>query len=247
MTSTGGRRGAFFRMENQSSVPRDGNRSASGNATLTDGRRQLGTMKSIFRFHLRTLLVATLAVACLFAYTTSRYRRMHNAHIAIGAVGEMLASTTESTPLIRELVGDDRYFQNIACVNLGPDRAGSTNVAISDQDLANLIPHMNAFSKFHALRLRNTRVTDDGLAQLARLERLQSLHLGSSIITDAGISKLKSVSTLNYLFVGCNKVTDRELEDLQSSLPHLQIQRGPEQFHWGRTKRRTRRPRKSDG
>ena len=192
-------------------------------------------MLSILKYRLRTLLVVTLVVACCFAFATNRYRKMHNANIALAAVGEMFGSRTESTPLIRELVGDDRYFKNISCVNLGPDRYGSTNVAISDQDLANLIPHMNAFSNFQMLRLYNTRVTDSGLAHLARIDKLETLHLASPDFTDAGIRELRSVTTLKRLFVACDKVTDRALEDLRFSLPDLEVERGPEQYNWSRT------------
>lgn len=187
------------------------------------------------KYRLRTLFVVTLVVAGCLAFTTNRYRRMRNANIAIAAVGEMFGSRTEGTPLMRELVGEDRYFENVATINFGPDRYGSRNLAISDQDLENLLPHISAFSNFRTLRLSNTRVTDDGIAMLQRLESLESLHLQSELVTDAGIIQLHSVTTLKYLEIGCDKVSDRALADLQAALPHLQVKRTPMQYNWART------------
>lgn len=211
-------------------------RSDIGFVVRTHRFKQWSTVRPILKYRLKTLFVATLVAACSFAYATNRYRKMHAANIAIDAVGKMRSDKTESTPLIRELVGDDRYFKNISCVDLGPLPFGRTNVAFKDQDLANLVPYMNAFSSFRTLRLVRTRVTDDGLAHLARLNRLETLHLESPSFTDVGISKLQSVSTLKHLIVACDAVTDDALIELQVAIPDLEVQHASKGGDYVRTK-----------
>jgi hypothetical protein len=60
----------------------------------------------------------------------------------------------------------------------------------------------------------NTRVTDDGLKELAALKGLQLLWLGATHVSDAGLKELAGLDDLETLSLGYTKVTDAGLEDL---------------------------------
>jgi hypothetical protein len=64
------------------------------------------------------------------------------------------------------------------------------------------------------LALGHTKVTDEGLRELARLKSLQSLHLYSADVTDAGLKELAALKNLQSLYLGSTKVTDAGLKKL---------------------------------
>lgn len=118
---------------------------------------------------------------------------------------------------------------------------------IGDSHLVHLKP---VATQIAWLNLANTKITDDGLAQLEELKNLRRLHLEKTAIGDAGLAHLKGLSELRYLNLYGTKVTDAGLAnlkglanleklylwqtavtdagaaDLQKALPNLQIDRG---------------------
>lgn len=70
--------------------------------------------------------------------------------------------------------------------------------------------------------LRNTRVTDAGLAHMKGLKGLQSLDLYGSQATDAGLAGLQGLTSLQMLVLSGTQVTDAGLAHLQG-LTHLRL------------------------
>jgi len=71
------------------------------------------------------------------------------------------------------------------------------------------------------LSLADTRVTDAGLAHVARLTGLEELHLDNCPVTDAGVAQLAPLSHLRILDFKGTRVTDAGLAIVRR-FPHLQ-------------------------
>jgi hypothetical protein len=84
------------------------------------------------------------------------------------------------------------------------------NCSIDDEDLS----RVGAMTGLIYLDLRDTRVTDAGLSQLAKLQRLEYLHLPVQT-TDAGVRHLAGLTQLRELNLRKSQVTDEALATLQ--------------------------------
>lgn len=67
------------------------------------------------------------------------------------------------------------------------------------------------------LKLGNTKITDGGVKELAKLKNLNKLHLEYTAITDAGLNDLKNLQYLEYLNLVGTKVTDAGLKTIAGS------------------------------
>jgi hypothetical protein len=66
-------------------------------------------------------------------------------------------------------------------------------------------------------------VTDEGVAQLVGLTKLQKLTLGGSTITDRSLLTVRRLTDLRELYVYTTRVTPNGVEDLKLALPQLKI------------------------
>lgn len=83
------------------------------------------------------------------------------------------------------------------------------------QSLAEGLPEL------HFLSLADTRVSDAGLAHVARLTGLHELHLDNTPVTDTGVAQLTPLTDLRILDLKGTRVTDAGLAVVRS-FPHLQ-------------------------
>lgn len=83
---------------------------------------------------------------------------------------------------------------------------------LTDKGLANVARLRDVV----ALNLRDTRITSKGLKHLERLTRLRSLHLERTAVGDAGAASLARLQDLEYLNLYNTKITDKTLEQLSS-------------------------------
>ena len=83
---------------------------------------------------------------------------------------------------------------------------------LSDKGLANVARLPDVV----ALNLRDTQITSKGLRHLEGLTRLRSLHLERTAIGDAGAASLTRLQKLEYLNLYATKITDKTLEQLSS-------------------------------
>ncbi len=84
---------------------------------------------------------------------------------------------------------------------------------LNDQGLM----HVAKLKKVVWLNLRDTKVTDEGLARLRGLKALKYLHLERTAISDAGIQHLSDLPNLEYLNLYGTKITDQALETLKGN------------------------------
>lgn len=104
-----------------------------------------------------------------------------------------------------------------------PDWIKSSTKGLSDETLARI----GRLSKLEELTLRAQDITDSGLASLAGLQRLQSLDLAETPITDAGLEHLKTLKALKTLDLKGTKASARGVAELESALPSLRVLSDP--------------------
>ena len=75
---------------------------------------------------------------------------------------------------------------------------------LTEADLGNVIE----------LILADTRITDEGLKEMAKLQRLETLQLSYTRVTDAGIKELAKSQQLGTLFLTDTQITDAGLKDV---------------------------------
>ena len=93
---------------------------------------------------------------------------------------------------------------------------------ISDDGMRN-IAHLD---KLRVLKLDGTRIGDDGLAHLSGLKSLEELYIGGAKITDAGLHNLIHLENLKKLYIiNAELITDEGFEALKNlkSLETLMI------------------------
>lgn len=116
-------------------------------------------------------------------------------------VAERLA--TELGIAILPLAQNEPWLQ--ANASLGREKFG-------DAELAKLAP---LAANLRWLDLTGTRITDQGLAQVAGMPRLARLHLARTAVTDAGLLHLAGLGDLEFLNLYGTPVTDAGLDCLK--------------------------------
>ena len=205
-----------------------------------------------FQFSLRSLLVATVAVAIPFSWLAVEMKKMREQRAAVEWVKKMgvyirydyqPSNGTTNAPLgpvwLRKLFGDD-FFANVSEVQFNDTQLTDTglerikglselqglsltNTQVTDTGLE----HLKGLTKLAKLSV-NRQVTDAGLDCLKGLPHLQWLSLSRTQITDAGLERLKRLSELQYLFLYNTHVTERGVKELQQALPNCKIY-GPQE------------------
>ncbi len=100
-------------------------------------------------------------------------------------------------------------------------RINLSRTEITDQGLAQI----SRLARLEQLRLASARIDDAGLECLAKLEHLRFLHLIDMPITDAGLNHLHGLKSLESLYLDGTKATDEGLGRLLAALPgvHLHV------------------------
>ena len=93
---------------------------------------------------------------------------------------------------------------------------------VSDRGLAEVarLPNLTR------LHLQHTEVSDGGVAHLTGLQRLEYLNLYGTAVTDEGLAPLSSLTRLRALYVWETGVTPAGVSRLQAALPRLTIETG---------------------
>lgn len=129
------------------------------------------------------------------------------------AFGELVGVQILNTPASDD---DLRYLADLPSVH----SVWLSRTKVTDEGLA----HLAACPKLTFLTLDETAITDAGAAKLAELTRLESLSLSGTQITDAGLAHLARLRNLKQLWLRQTPITDAGYRQLQSALPHCEIQ-----------------------
>ena len=98
------------------------------------------------------------------------------------------------------------------------------NTAVTDKGLASL----QGMSSLESLHLEGTAVTESGLANLKNLSSLQYLNLFNTAVTDQGVANLAGLKNLKRVYLWETKVTDSGVAELKKSLPGVYVNHGEE-------------------
>jgi Leucine Rich repeat len=111
------------------------------------------------------------------------------------------------------------HLRSLNLARLNHLRYGSPDTGLSD---ACLIP-IQGLTRLETLTLSGNRITDQGLALIARMPALENLDLDATDVTDAGLVHLQSLKKLKTLALGGTRVTQEGVKTLQKALPGLEI------------------------
>jgi Leucine Rich Repeat (LRR) protein len=189
---------------------------------------------SEFRFSLRWLVLLVTVVAITlgwFAVRMQQAARQQAAIVAFKKVGGSLlydwqmgvANARPPAPIwLCNLLGVD-FYSNPYGIQGAPAGEGDPFAeamwTCTDDDLAQL----RHLKKLEFLALNEAPITDKGLAHIAVLKHLTSLGLNGTRISDDGLGYLSGCKELKSLFLGSTPITDAGLVHLQglSQLEHL--------------------------
>ena len=71
--------------------------------------------------------------------------------------------------------------------------------------------------------LSRTQITDEGLKEVAKLQKLETLDLSGSKITDAGLKELAKLQKLRTLYLNNTQATKAGVAELKKALPNCTI------------------------
>lgn len=141
------------------------------------------------------------------------------------AHGALVSAEQPGSPLLRvEFFGSQDRVDDDTVRQLVPLRDHITHLNLSgtrvtDRGLA-LLARM---PRLTWLDLHDTRITDRGVAALVGLKELRHLNLYGTPVTDRGLRALENLTSLEALFVWNTKVTGAGVERLRSALGKTRI------------------------
>jgi Leucine-rich repeat (LRR) protein len=73
------------------------------------------------------------------------------------------------------------------------------------------------------LYLSRSRITDEGLAAIGNLHRLEGLNLVDTSIGDPSIEELKKLNSLEWLNLSATNISDAAARELRTALPNCDV------------------------
>ena len=145
---------------------------------------------------------------------------------AKGALVIPVAANSDALVVSLSTLGKNAGDPELALIKALPkvEQLDLRNTAITNAGLANL----EGLATLTHLHLEGTGVTDEGLAHLKGLTALTYLNLYNTAVTDAGVGQLVGLKKLKRLYLWQTKVTLAGVDGLKKSLPDLYVNRGEE-------------------
>ena len=183
--------------------------------------RSLLTRPVVLRFRLRTLFVVVTAASLWLAWQASQARRQKVAVELVGKYGGNVyydfndknrgARPPAWKAYIASVIGDD-FMYSVVGVGLG-------GIAIDDEAIATIAPHLAGLRHLTWLDIDNVRITDTGLSHLGQINQLERLLVRSQgsprlTITDEGLGFLGKLTSLTSLVINDAPITGRGLTRL---------------------------------
>ncbi|MBI3822955.1 MAG: hypothetical protein HY289_09805 [Planctomycetes bacterium] len=146
-------------------------------------------------------------------------------------IDELGLANTKITPAgLSELA----KFKKLGWISLGPkDIADETLQTLRKIDLLHVIPgvsgkndtQVKSANEVIELRIRETKLTDVGMKELAHFKNLSKLDISFTAVSNAGIKELQNFKTLTELDLSFTKITNDGMKDLAAlegiSILHL--------------------------
>ncbi|MFZ1937130.1 MAG: hypothetical protein WCB27_00200 [Thermoguttaceae bacterium] len=172
-----------------------------------------------FQFSLRSLLVATVAIAIPFSWLAVEMKKAREQMEAVEAIQEEMegmalygANANPLTSLQTDRLLGFEFFEDVVDVEL--ERKQLTHAGLK---------HLAVLSRIRKLNLTGTNVADEDLIHLKGLVQLEDLYLDSTGVTDAGLAYLEGLNHLRWLGLLETKITHQGVKKLQRALPNCYI------------------------
>lgn len=149
---------------------------------------------------------------------------------ALQELGGLAATISQDIALVRvdlHLLGDRITDEQLGLLAPLTDHVTWLNIAgtkVTDNGVAQLAPLKN----LTRLNLEKTGIGDEALAHLSGLEHLEYLNLYGTHVSDAGLTHLASLKNLKRLYLWQTKVTPAGAERLKQALPEVEVNLGTE-------------------
>jgi hypothetical protein len=170
--------------------------------------------KSIWQFNLSALLLGITAACVMFALMGADRR----------ADLERFVKRVELRDAIQQIVGLGKGQVHITGGSLIQVKRPTFN----DEDLRQILAlrdQLEAYdSPISILDLSGTSVTDDGVAELKRVQSLQFCFLDNTTVTDNSVDSLAELPNLKVLSFSSTQVTPQRLQRLKRERPKLSIE-----------------------
>ncbi len=114
---------------------------------------------------------------------------------------------------------DDAGFRKLEAVSPQFVTVDLSATKITDQGVAQLASSKN----LRLIRLSETGVTDAAIDTLLKIPSLESINLYGTKVTDAGVSKLSKLTNLKRLYLWQTAVTPEAIKTLKEKLPACDI------------------------
>lgn len=154
-------------------------------------------------------------------------RQLENDGVRIRMLGEQVHWLQASVLQNR---ADDSLMNHLGSVSEQLTWLDMGDTSISDKELS----YFSKFKNLTRLHLENTLVTDEGLRHLKDLPYLEYLNLYGTRVSDKGIQYLAGLKNLKRLYVWQTRVTKEGANQLQQTLPGVEVNHGD--WVWDTTK-----------
>ena len=94
-----------------------------------------------------------------------------------------------------------------------------SNTKITEEGLKELAKLQNLTK----IALRRTKITDEGLKEVAKLQNLIELDLQMTKITDAGLKEVAKLQKLKFIILSGTEITKSSAAELKKALPNCRI------------------------
>lgn len=168
----------------------------------------------------RPLWVGLVAVVMIVAYAGLRIGTpIYRQELAIqhlNQAGAYMLTNERGPAWLRRWIGRKRMrgYNEVVSVELSGDDADD-----------HLIATFKSLKNLKWVSLKQSRVTDAGLAQVKGITTLETLEIESLLITDAGLLNLYGLPNLRILKVQGTQLTDAGISELKRSLPMLIVRK----------------------
>ena len=171
-----------------------------------------------FQFSIRSLLVLVMVVAIPCSWLAVERQREREHR-------EAVAGIYKSGGYVAYSYGNGIELPRWLLKLFGEELFGDIQAVdfcgsrVTDEDLQ----YLERLDGFDMLIVANTHITDAGLEHLEGLTQLSWLNLDGTPITDAGLENLKGLTQLRFLNINDTNVTDSGVRKLYRALPTCQI------------------------
>ncbi|MEX0610934.1 MAG: hypothetical protein WD738_11480 [Pirellulales bacterium] len=189
---------------------------------------KLNSWRNVFRFKLRTLLLAVTIVSVwlgVHVHSTEKQRQSVTAIQRYGGwlrydfqfpTGEYFYNRFDPNARSRvprwllNRLGID-FFHDVVQVNLNySEDSGRRKENHNPSDEA--LQHLQDFPKLRVLLLQDTQASDSSMRHLAGLKKLEYLFMWNvANVNDAGVEHLRNLRNLRYIHLSTSQITDKSL------------------------------------